>query len=109
MAGKRDREKLRTRVKTELRKAERTQKDLEGKAGLSSGTLTRVFGGRRQLDRETVEAVASELGMTAAELVEGTAFDELLADVAEPAGEPEAEPTPEPAAKSKPTWRLTCI
>ena len=80
MAGpsKRDREKLRSRVKTELRKRGRSQKDLEASLGLASGTLTRVFGGRRKLDQELAEGIASQLGMPMEELFRATTYARVL-------------------------------
>ncbi len=104
MAGpsKRDREKLRSRVKTELRKLGRSQKDLETSLGLTSGTLTRVFGGRRKLDQELAEGIATELNSTIEELFKATAYLKVLdtsGDAAKPAPKPAAaKPAPKPAA-----------
>ncbi len=100
MAGpsKRDREKLRDRVKTELRKLGRSQKDLEDALGLTAGTLTRVFGGRRKLDQELADGMARELGLSVEELFKATSF---LKDL-EVDAEPEPEPAPREAAEKAP-------
>jgi len=111
MAGKRDREKLRSRVQKALRSEGRTQKAMESSAGLPNGTMTRIFGGRRKLDEETLRAVADELGIAAEELVAGTSFTELLeAPEPEPepddeadAGESEATAPEEEAAEASPS------
>jgi len=112
MAGpsKRDREKLRSRVKTELRKLGRSQKDLETSLGLTSGTLTRVFGGRRKLDQELAEGLATELNSTIGELFKATAYlkeldtsgDAAKPAAAKPAPKAAAKPTPKAAAKPAP-------
>ena len=82
-----DREKLRSRVKGLL--GERTQRDVERALEVSSGTLSRAFGGRKNLDADFLTSLAGELDTEASTLVEGTSFASLL-------GEPEAaEPAPE--------------
>ena len=73
-ANKRDREKLRERVKTELRKQGRSQKELEDGAGLAAGALTRVFNGRRGLDAEMVAMLCAELKVPPETLFAGTSF-----------------------------------
>ena len=119
MAGpsKRDREKLRERIKTELRKQGRTQKGLEDALELKSGTLTRVFGGRRKLDQELADGIVRELGTTIPELFRATSYLKTLEVAAEPptpapaASEPTpaepdpapSEPTPVPAPEAEPT------
>jgi transcriptional regulator with XRE-family HTH domain len=103
--NKRDRDKLKKRVKAALGDAGMTQKDFEDAHELSTGTLTRLFGGRRSLDRELLDALASGLSLDAAELVSGTGFTEVLeGDAAEatPAPSKPAASKPKPAA-SKPT------
>jgi transcriptional regulator with XRE-family HTH domain len=104
--SKRDREKLRERVKTQLRKQGRSQKDLEDGSGLAAGTLTRVFNGRRHLDAEVAEWLCRELGQSPEELFAGTTFLEFLsvvsADVAEGSDDSGAE-TVDAASSSAPT------
>ncbi len=102
---KRDRDKLRKRVKAAL--DGRTQRELETELELSSGTLTRVFGGRRQVDAELLTAMAQGLGMEPIALVKGTKFAELLQEPEselppEPGAEPEPEPAPEPEPEPEP-------
>ncbi len=112
-----DREEFRSRVKAAL--GDRTQKDLERSLGLAGSTLTRVFGGRRNIDAEFVEALATELGTTPRALVAGTGFAELLGEPSAlspqsevavlddeeglQTSEPAPEPGPEPSAQAAQT------
>jgi transcriptional regulator with XRE-family HTH domain len=98
-----DRELLRERVRGRLEATDRTQRQVEEELGWSSGTLTRVFGGRKQLDAEMLGQLAERLGIPAASLVEGTALSAEAPEPATPAraaepAAPEAEPEPAAAA-----------
>jgi len=77
---KSDRETLRARVKVAL--GERTQKELEQALGVSGGTLSRVFGGRRNVDAVFLRDLADGLGVEVERLLHGTDFL-LLFDGAE--------------------------
>jgi transcriptional regulator with XRE-family HTH domain len=109
MSTESERAMFRDRVKKGLAAAGLTQKALEGQVGLKPGTLTRVFGGKKQLDEEILQALAAGLGASPEALVEGTAWTTLVASPSEPEpatrGEdpvpasevaPEPEPDPEP-------------
>ncbi len=75
---KSDRETLRNRVKDAL--GERTQKQLEQSLGVSGGTLSRVFGGRRNVDAEFLRGLANELDVDVRRLLHGTDFLLLFDD-----------------------------
>ncbi|MBW2253702.1 MAG: helix-turn-helix transcriptional regulator [Deltaproteobacteria bacterium] len=92
---KADREAFKSRVKALLKEQGLTQGALEKRIGASSGTLTRVFGGRKNLDAETLAAIASGLGVPAAQLLE-------LEDVVTPEPPPAEEPPAEAAAPEPP-------
>ncbi len=109
---KRDRDKLRKRVKDALTAADLTQKDFEERHELSTGLLTRVFGGRRGVDEALLDLLVSGLGVSREALVAGTAFATLgtAASEAAPkaaarpkaAAKPKSSAKAEPAAKAKP-------
>ena len=71
-----DREKLRERVKAAL--GDSTQKELEEVMSVSAGTLTRIFGGRRNVDANLLNSLAGALDVDVDSIVEGTSFSELL-------------------------------
>lgn len=77
---KSDRETLRARVKAAL--GDRTQKDLEQELEVSGGTLSRVFGGRRNVDAPFLRSLAEALQIDVRRLLHGTDFL-LLFDEAE--------------------------
>lgn len=74
-----DRELLRERVRALIDATGSSQRKIETDCGWSSGTLTRVFGGRKAVDRELVEALAAALGTTPEPLVAGTTWAALFA------------------------------
>ncbi|MEN0064540.1 MAG: helix-turn-helix transcriptional regulator [Myxococcota bacterium] len=75
---KSDRELLRTRVKDAL--GDRTQKQLEQTLEVSGGTLSRVFGGRRNVDADFLRALADALDVEVHRLLHGTDFLLLFDD-----------------------------
>jgi transcriptional regulator with XRE-family HTH domain len=89
-----DREVLRERVRGLLDASNRTQKQLETELGWSSGTVSRVLGGRKAIDADLLTAMAKALGTPAAELVAGTGYASLLA--------PSSAPPPAPAPVDPP-------
>ncbi|MCA9490827.1 MAG: helix-turn-helix transcriptional regulator [Myxococcales bacterium] len=101
MTNKRDREKLRARVKAALEQSGTTQKDLEAAQGWSSGTLSRVFSGKKNPDEAFLRALADRLGITASELVGGTSFAALLVDDRTVEAAPEREALPETTEESR--------
>lgn len=109
MSTKRDREKLRNRVRTALAAAGRTQKQVEEQAGWSAGTLSRAYAGKRQVDAEFLVHLSEASGIPLATLVEGTTWavdaGSAPAPAAEPAdaADPGAEaPAAEPAGDAPP-------
>ena len=78
MSTEADRGMFRDRVKKGLAAAGLTQKALEGQAGLKPGTLTRIFGGKKQLDAGILSAIAAGIGASEETLVEGTAWASLV-------------------------------
>lgn len=98
------------RVKAELKAKGLTQKAFEEQHDLASGTLTRVFGGRKELDDDTLGAIAKGLGVTAGTLTGQASAAKAAAPkaqaqpaakaAAKPADAPKAEPpaAPEPKA-----------
>ncbi len=78
MSTETDRGLFRDRVKKGLAAAGLTQKALEGQAGLKPGTLTRIFGGKKQLDAGILSAIAAGIGASEETLVEGTAWASLV-------------------------------
>jgi len=114
MATDPQREAFRDRVKQALGEAGLTQKAFEQQVGIKSGTLTRVFGGKKQLDVELLEAIAGGLDLAPEVLVSGTPWTSLLAGADPEASEdaapvaevspelPEAEPADDGAEASAP-------
>jgi len=107
------RKKFRERVKKALSDVGMTQKALELQLAITPGTMTRVFGGKKQLDAALLTAIGSALDVDPGALVSGTDWTSLLADVSErsePAPAMEAEPAvaeassveAEPAAEETP-------
>lgn len=82
MASKRDRDRLRSRIKALLDAEGRSQKDLEAALGLSAGMLTRLFSGKKLLDAELLATLAEGLDTEAAALVHGTGWESLLGGAA---------------------------
>ena len=95
MTNKRDREKLRSRVKTALERSGLTQKDLEAAEGWSAGTLSRVYSGKKHPDAEFLRALADRLGIAPIELVGGTGFAELFSSESTAEGAPDRDAVPE--------------
>lgn len=87
-----DREQLRERVRAILDRTGASQKSVETACEWSSGTLTRVFGGRKAVDAELITTLAKALDTDPHTLVDGTGFAALLAE-----GSPPRSPDPEPA------------
>lgn len=107
MTNKRDREKLRVRVKAALERSGTTQKDLEAAQGWSSGTLSRVFSGKKHPDEEFLRALADRLGIVPAELVVGTSYASLFVDDRTVEAAPEREVLPENTEESRNTGDVT--
>ena len=97
---------LRDRMKIALRKAGKTGRDAEVAAGLSKGSLTRIYGGRKKVEFSTIVALADFVGSTPTELLTKGAqkvFAEELAQWAPaPEASPAAEVSPEPEITSEP-------
>ncbi|MEQ1507606.1 MAG: helix-turn-helix transcriptional regulator [Myxococcota bacterium] len=74
-----DRELLRERVRARLDETGRTQRQIETDCGWSSGTLTRVFGGRKTIDTEFLTALAGAVGVDVPTLVSGTTYADWFA------------------------------
>lgn len=89
-----DRDTLRDRLKDAIARAGTTARAVEESLDLSRGTISRLYNGRRLLDSELLNQIASELGVVPDPLVAGTAFEELL--VREPVREPEHTVVVEP-------------
>lgn len=93
----RDREIFKDRLKARLDEAGLSQAAMEKRIGASSGTFTRVFGGRKALTWEVLRDTSRELGIAPSALVEGTTLAALL-----PAHEgPPPLPTTEIALEAK--------
>ncbi|MCB9688483.1 MAG: helix-turn-helix transcriptional regulator [Alphaproteobacteria bacterium] len=107
MTNKRDREKLRARVKAALERSGTTQKDLESAQGWSSGTLSRVFSGKKNPDEAFLRALADQLGLAPVELVGGTAFSALVVDDRTVEAAPERDVLPETTEESRGTPDVT--
>ena len=73
------RKKFRERVKKALSDVGMTQKALELQLAITPGTMTRVFGGKKQLDAALLTAIGSALDVDPGALVSGTDWTSLLA------------------------------
>jgi transcriptional regulator with XRE-family HTH domain len=83
-----DRERLRDRVKGLLEQAGKSQKQVETDLGWGSGTLSRVFGGKKAVNVDLLTALAGAVGTAPDALVEGTSWASLFGG----AGVPPANP-----------------
>ena len=71
---------LRERVRARIDAAGSSQRKIETENGWSSGTLSRVFGGRKAVDAELLGALAKAIGAEPRELVAETSYASLLTD-----------------------------
>ena len=113
---------LRDRMKVALRQAGKTGREVEEAAGLSSGSLTRIYGGRRKLDFELLCALAAEVDADPLSLLTKGAQKVFAGEIEawqartaadepkpgpgsppEPVPAPEAAPEPKRASKPTPT------
>ena len=102
MATEAQRKKFRERIKKALAEAGMTQKALEIQVGLKSGSMTRIYGGRKQPDAELIVALGAALNIAPEKLASGTPWKALLEDAPVVEAVPEAEPDPEPEAAPEP-------
>jgi outer membrane biosynthesis protein TonB len=104
---------LRDRMKVALRQVGKTGREVEEAAGLSSGSLTRIYGGRRKLDFDLLCALAAEVEAEPLSLLTKGAqkvfADEIevwqastAADESKPGPGSAPEPAPAPEAASEP-------
>ncbi len=100
--GERDLAAFKTRTKKALRTRDRTGQSVEQALELSSGSLSRLYSGRRRLTFELVCGIAEQVGVEPLDLLTDGArehfADEISASVEAPdAAEAVAEEAPEPS------------